>query len=90
MPLYLADQLCSDFSSFSDRQEVRSIDNQILYLIQLHHNLHHYYYISHLQYSDNHVHSCHQNTPALNKLFLLATSCIFRGLYHPTCRVLTN
>ena len=55
----------SNFSSLSDMQEDRSIDNQILYHIQLHHNHHHYYHISHLQNSDIHVHSCHQNTPAL-------------------------
>ena len=43
------------FSSLSDMQVVRSIDNQILYHIQLHHNHHYYYYISHLQHSDIHV-----------------------------------
>ena len=65
MPLYLASLWSLDFSSLSDRQVVRSIDNQILCHIQLHHNHHHYHDISHLQYSGICVHSCHQNIPAL-------------------------
>ena len=55
MPPYSADLQSLNFSSLFDMQEVSSIDNQILYHIQLHHNHHYYYHISHLQYSDIHV-----------------------------------
>ena len=62
---YSADHQSSNSSSLSDMQVVRSIDNPFLCHIQLHHNHHHYHDISHLHHSDIHVHSCHQNTPAL-------------------------
>ena len=67
MPLYSADLQSSNFSSLSHRKVVRRIDNHILYHIQLHHNYHLYYYISHLQNSDIHVRSCNRNTPALKQ-----------------------